>query len=138
MADQLKCLMIGQAGIGKTSLLRAIPNAKLVMPDEKKSALNHKETYMMESTDFHGESTITNVEIENVDITLETCLQDSGLALNHSIISSHQVINLNNVDVIIFCFALDDINSFHLIQSIWDIYFKNMRKNLNIHKFILL
>lgn len=136
MSDHLKCLMIGAAGIGKSSLLKALPNARLVAPEEH-ARMVAKETYVLDASHFHGELEKSKIEIQNIDISIETCLSDSDMFLNTAVLSSSQIININNIDVIIFCFALDDVNSFHLIRSKWDIYLKKMTKNSS-KKFILI
>ena len=145
MSDHLKCLMIGAAGVGKSSLLKALPNAKLIAPEhhhQHHQANSRKETYLLDASHFHGELEKSQIEIQNIDISIETCLNDSDMFLNTLVLpsSSSQIINISNMDVIIFCFALDDINSFHLIRSKWDIYLKKMTKakNSNAKKFILI
>lgn len=122
MSKKIQCLMIGQAGIGKTSFLENFPKCK------KNAEVNSKELYTYETLNDYYEKVI--VEIENYDISLETCLNDADLIVNNQVISSSQFINTKDHQCIILCFAMDDVHSFELIKSKWEIDFKrNKRKD---------
>lgn len=120
--------MIGQAGIGKTSFLEQFPKCV------KNTENTCKDLYSYETLNNKYEKVI--VEIENYDISLETCVNDADLVVNNQVISSSQFINTRDIQFVILCFAMDDLNSFELIKSKWEVDFKR-----NKHKqkhFVLL
>ncbi|CAF1081985.1 unnamed protein product [Brachionus calyciflorus] len=130
----IKCLMIGQAGIGKTTFLNQFPNCvnHAIQPEENKSLI--KEIFSFETLNNKFEN--LTIEIQNCDITLETCLTDTDLIVNNKIIPSNHFINISNFNCIILCFAMDDPNSFELIKSKWEIDLKRNKNKQN--SFILL
>lgn len=128
MSKKIQCLMIGQAGIGKTSFLQNFPKCT------KNEEVTARELYTYETLNNSFEKVI--IEIENFDISLETCLKDADLIVNDQVISSSQIINTKDYQCIILCFAMDDLHSFELIKSKWEIDFK--RNKLKDKNFCLL
>ena len=171
----IKCLMIGQAGIGKSTFLRKFPNSKLMENGDEsceKSSFNKspgtskqwKETYSIEYMNSHFE--MVRLEMDNCDISLETCLQSttvqpavsaneitssaiptepsvhslskiSGQYIQMMPVQSSKFISIDAYKVIVLCFALDDSNSCELIKSKWEVELKRNRA-LQRHSFILL
>lgn len=127
--DTIKCLMIGQTGIGKSTFLKNFPNAQLQSNENKM-----RETYAISAVNEKFET--VNIEIENCDIALDTCLRDSDLIINNKVIPSNKIINTCNYKVIILSFAMDDLTSFELVKSKFEIEFKKKKKKK--HSFILL
>ena len=129
IANNIRCLMIGQHGIGKSTFLKQFPNSKM--------HVNHfqdRENFTIECLNQSLE--MVNIEIENCDISLETCLLDTDLIVNNKVIPSSKIINICAHKVIILCFAMDDPGSFELIKSKWEIDLKKNKKNR--HTFVLL
>jgi hypothetical protein len=142
----IKCLMFGQAGIGKSTFLRSFPNCKKLPFDHESDdsvspaqAGTKKERYLIEYMDNKFEP--RRVEIDNCDISLETCLHDHTLLANHDLLTpvtlscSSQFINIANFKIIILCFSMDDAGSFQLIKSKWEIDLK--RNKSREHAFLL-
>ena len=129
MSNSVKCLMIGQAGIGKTTFLNNFPNSKLQL-----DPLLDRENFSLQCLNEKFEA--VNIDIENCDVTLETCLHDTDLVINNKVIPSNKIINTCNYKIIILCFAMDDSHSFELIKSKWEIDMKKNKKSK--HLFILL
>ena len=130
-ATTIKCLMLGQSGIGKTSFLSNLVDCVRQpppLPDER----HHGERFCIRC-----DEQATNIEIDNCDITLETCLRDTDLVVNNKIIpSSDKIINMCKYDLVVLCFSLDDINSFDLIKCKWDVEMKKSGHNRR-HAFVL-
>lgn len=158
--------MIGQAGIGKTTFLKKFPNSKLLENDETTNETTPpssqpatkkpwKESYVIEYMNSRFET--VRLEMDNCDISLETCLQSTtvqSISSNEIGETSHQslsklqyipmlpvqsskFISIDVYNVIILCFALDDSNSCELIKSKWEVELKRNRA-LQRHSFILL
>lgn len=92
----IKCLMIGQAGVGKSTFLSKFPNAKKQIqvalsttstPSKSKSTINNvnktplpsdewKETYTIEFMNNRFET--VRIDLDNCDISLDTCLHDAS------------------------------------------------------------
>ena len=140
----VKCLMIGQAGIGKTKFLKKFPNSTLTNNQDTESSNINREYCKIKclnenfrsKTQINSDSEYIDVEIENVDITLETCLIESDFIVNNRVIPSNQIINTSEFKIIILCFAMDDPISFELIKSKYEIDLKKNQSHR--HNFILL
>lgn len=145
-SNSLKCLMIGQAGIGKTSLLNSLAATSDGQQQQQQQQGDGKETYAIEIAnddpspfDFGAQ---LRLQIDNYDIEIETCLHENDLVINNKIIPSNQIINVSNYKIIMFCYAVNDQSSFDLIKSKWDIDLKKLRSKLgnlnNHHQFMLM
>jgi len=164
----IKCLMIGQAGIGKSTFLSKFPNAKKQIIDEltpqkpKNLATSEwKETYSIEYMNNRFET--IRIELDNCDISLETCLRSSNLSQSATVdgdfmsalkreetsssfnkmmllpmlpTQSSKFIDIAAYKIIVLCFALDDSHSLELIKSKWEIDLK--RNRTQQHSFILI
>lgn len=127
--------MIGQSGIGKTTFLEKFPNS--VKHTKSEESLKYglaKEIFSIETLNPKFEKIA--IDVENCDITLETCLNDSDLIVNNKVIPSNQFINTCNFRIIILCFALDDPSSFELVKLKWEIDLK--RNKMKNHSYVLL
>ena len=129
MSNIIRCLMIGQSGIGKSTFLKEFPNSKTHV-----NTFADRENVSIECLNQSLDA--INIEIENCDIALETCLHDSELIVNNKVIPSSKIINTCVHKVIILCFAMDDPGSFELIKSKWEVDLKKNKKNK--HSFVLL
>ncbi len=127
--NNIRCLMIGQHGIGKSTFLKQFPNSKMHV-----NYFQDRENFTIECLNHSLE--MVNIEIENCDISLDTCLFDTELIVNNKVIPSSKIINTCVHKVIILCFAMDDPGSFELIKSKWEIDLKKNKKNR--HTFVLL
>lgn len=134
MSNVIKCLMIGQHGTGKSTYLSNFPNSKN-LTESSNTPKGSKEIFSIEYINNRFET--IKIEIDNCDISLETCLHDTDLVVNNKIIpATNQFINITQYKIIIMCFALDDPSSFELIKSKWEIDLK--RNKSERHAFILL
>lgn len=147
MSNSTKCLMIGQHGIGKSTFLTQFPNSKPHLPTLPSSPTNQlqhhqyasRENYTIPYPHVNNNADpfeMSIIEVENCDVTLETCLHTKDLIVNNKIIPSSQIINTCPYKVIVLCFAMDDPSSFDLIKSKWEIDLKKNKKMR--HSFVLL
>lgn len=134
----IRCLMLGQAGIGKTAFLRHLPNA---MQDTgvNKEIIKSTETYSVETIDSKFDK--VRIDIECCDLDIQTCLHDTDLIVNNKILPSsstpsNQFINTSKFDVIILCFAFHEPSSFQLVKCKWAVDLEKNKKNK--HSFVLL
>jgi GTPase SAR1 family protein len=130
-SDPIKCLMIGQHGIGKSTFLRSFPGSQIKEPSSQQP---DKETYTITSVNEKLEP--VEIQIDIFDIALDTCLRDSDLVINNKVIPSTKIITTSSYKCVILCFAMNDLHSFHLIKSKWEIEFK--KNKARTHSFVLL
>lgn len=140
-SNTIKCLMIGPTGVGKSTFLKKFPNSEQLFNNsnatpsasQKSTTTNaikpslERESFIIKTVNEKFEN--ITIEIENIDISLETCLHDSDLIVNSKVIPSNQIINISNFKVIILCFAMDDFSSFELVRSKWEIELKKNKKS---------
>lgn len=162
----IKCLLIGQAGVGKTTFLSKFPNAKMKATnsddDENSQKSKWKETYIIEYMSTHFET--RRIEMDVCDVSLETCLRSSS-DMSRSVtadfttsrgdtsssqnrmstttsfipllpVPSSKFIDVDPYKIIVLTFAMDDPHSFEIIKSKWEVDLKKNRSQQ--HSFILI
>ena len=131
----IKCLLIGAAGIGKTSFLRQFPNVQQRAPQP--DLCDQPKCFSVETVNSHFDK--VTLEIECCDIALETCLHDTDLLVNNKIIptlGSKQFINTTRFNTIILAFGINNPVSFELVKSKWELDLKKNKNNK--HALVLL
>lgn len=98
-SSPIKCLMIGQAGVGKSAFLKRFPNAKklasptasdradLTPSGNNKSKSEWKETYSIEYMNSQFET--VRIDLDNCDISLDTCLHGPSASFSSSVGLAH-------------------------------------------------
>ena len=122
----IKCLMIGQSGVGKSAFLKHFPHATHTTNPSTQS-----ESFFLETLSSKFEK--VHLEIDSCNISLETCLHDADLLITTN---NSKFINTSKYNVIILAFGLNDPNSFELVKSKWQVDLKKNKQNK--HSFILL
>lgn len=110
----IKCLMIGQAGVGKSTFLSKFPNAKkigaqttatatltdtLSKSSSSSSSSQWKEAYSIEFMNSRFET--VRIELDNCDISLDTCLHSSIMQPPTSTTTSSGIVQtaaINGID----------------------------------------
>lgn len=151
-ANKIRCLMIGQAGIGKSTFLQNFPNSEFITPDESESPNSHRKkckftcvnskqnsvkSKKLKNSDneMNTEFDQIEVEIDSYDINSDTYINTSDIVDNLESVGN-KFINTKPFNVIILAFAMDDSNSFELVRSKWEIDLK--KNSSNQYEFILL
>jgi GTPase SAR1 family protein len=134
--DNVKCLMIGAKGIGKTTFLSQFPNSKLL----NSTPPSHTEAYRINClNEIKIKKSKSKTALDHIDIDIDTYdIKSDTMFINQTelVESNERLINLFKYKVIILCFALNDPNSYDLLQNLWHFY---LRKYFNCNKhFILL